>query len=51
MNYRLKDKRFSVSDERLTRKSGENQLIKYATNPPSCDQFGHHGAKFLELAT
>ena len=44
MNYRLKDKRFSVSDERLTRKSGENQLIKYATNPPSCDQFGHHGA-------
>ena len=28
MNYRLKDKRFSVSDERLTRKSGENQLIK-----------------------
>ena len=44
MNYRLKDKRFSVSDERLTRKSGKNQLIKYATNPPSCDQFGHHGA-------
>lgn len=26
MNYRQKDKRFSVSDERLTHKSGKNQL-------------------------